>query len=85
MQRIAGHTIFSSPPDGDAGGEWSSYAVDRTVMRHVCASLKESHGQQFWGMAFDKANSRGLDLQNGFNAFPSNVAFELVSQVGLGL
>ena len=75
----------SPPPfrmeDADADADWSLREIDKQCVRHVVASTIASRGQRNFGMAFDKANTRGFDVQNGFVTYPNNVAFEFVPQV----
>ena len=66
-------------PEDD--GDWTLRDVDKTCLRHTKASREATRGQKFFGLATDKANTRGFDVQNAFMTLPSNTAFELVPQV----
>ena len=78
-RRLASDGIRIELPDGD--GEWSCRDIDKTCVRHVKASRETTRGEKNFGLATNKAFTRGFDVQNAFMTLPSNVAFELVPQV----
>lgn len=60
---------------------WGAREVDKTCAVHIHRSRLASMGHQNFGIALDKVNARGQDMQNAFCVLPDNKAFELVPQV----
>lgn len=62
---------------------WGAREVDKTCAVHIHRSRLASMGHQNFGIALDKVNARGQDMQNAFCVLPDNKACELVPQVVL--
>jgi hypothetical protein len=67
--------------DVDSADGWSAREVDKACLEHVYRGKMASDGHRSIGIALDKVNARGLDLQNSICVLKNNIAFELVPQV----